>query len=90
VLSPSGKLTVTYDKIHLYEKDGELARCDPGRQLKTVTISGMRCGLLVCNDSNRLSLYERKSCCDADTMSELYRATWLASAASVSAIGSSR
>ncbi|HEY2410531.1 MAG TPA: carbon-nitrogen hydrolase family protein [Polyangiaceae bacterium] len=59
VIAPDGTLAVTYDKIHLCERDGEKARCSAGRQLKTVRIAGTLCGFLICNDSNRVSLYQR-------------------------------
>jgi predicted amidohydrolase len=59
VVAPDGTLATTYDKIHLYDRNGEKVSCSPGRQLKTVRIAGTLCGFLICNDSNRVPLYQR-------------------------------
>lgn len=59
VLSPRGELITTYDKHFLFDRNGEDNACSPGRQLKTFSVDGIRCGLLICNDSNRESLYRR-------------------------------
>jgi predicted amidohydrolase len=58
VVGPEGRCVAQYDEINLYGKNGERRMCTAGRRLKVVRIAGIRCGLLICNDSNEPSLYE--------------------------------
>jgi len=59
VLSPSGELVTTYDKCNLFDRNRENIECSAGRKLATIVVEGVRCGLMICNDSNRESLYRR-------------------------------
>jgi deaminated glutathione amidase len=59
VVSPAGELVETYDKCNLFNRNRENVECSAGRTLKTFVVRGVRCGLLICNDSNRTSLYRR-------------------------------
>ncbi|HEY4103713.1 MAG TPA: carbon-nitrogen hydrolase family protein [Polyangiaceae bacterium] len=72
VVAPSSKLAATYDKIHLFDRNGENRECSAGRALKTLSIDGIRCGFLICNDSNRPSLYDRYRVLGAELLIHSY------------------
>lgn len=59
VVAPSGELVATYDKHKLFDRNGENIACSPGTKLQTIVVHGVRCGLMICNDSNQESLYGR-------------------------------
>jgi omega-amidase len=50
ILSPEGKITARYNKIHLFHPMQEHESCQPGDHLQTVDLSHVTAGLAICYD----------------------------------------
>jgi predicted amidohydrolase len=60
VINDQGKIVDRYDKSWLVKGD-ELKTFTPGDHLVTFTLGGIRCGLMICYDSNYLQMFNAYS-----------------------------
>ncbi|MDD6212895.1 MAG: carbon-nitrogen family hydrolase [Clostridiales bacterium] len=46
----SGEMAASYDKVHLFSNMGEDRYFHPGNQIKTFSLDGIKCGMVICYD----------------------------------------